>query len=543
MKKMPEKNMKNIRKPKSKFRTKLSTQFAAFTTMLIAITVFCIAWYSIATVNNLAHQITDQSKDLNDSISITIFQTLGEQLGNTSELKATAQKMVDSNIVATVIIKDIPTGQYIVKTEPSMKLKQLFIQNNISDKSLKKKAKEKPLSENIYKLSVTKNNKLIELGFYNEPITKIYLDMLRDNMLAMVFIFIFLGFFLSNLISGILIKPINILIKSLGDFAKGNFSHRLEETNYLEINRLIRSYNEMAESLEKLYQSLEQQVKDRTKELEVAYSELKSTQAMMVHSEKMKSLGELVAGITHEINNPVNFIYGNLIHLKNYTTDLMSVIDKYTEFDSDLTEEHKRQINDLKEEIDLAFLKEDLPELIRSCQEGTERTKNIVLDLKNFSRLEEAVINNVDLPREIDTTLNILHNKLKNRITVHKEYQENLPHVEGFGGQLNQVFMNILDNAAFAIQDKGDIWIRLKSDGKNVTIEFEDNGCGMDEEIRKKVFDPFFTTKEVGQGTGLGMAISYKVIKNHNGTINLVSEKGKGSKFTIILPITMQHKK
>ncbi len=538
MKKMPEKKKKINKRP-----TKLSTQFAAFTTMLIAITVFCIALYSITTVNDLAHQITDQSKDLNDSISITIFSTLGEQLNNPAELKTTAQKMVDSNIVATVTITDMATKQDIVKTEPSMKLKQLFIQNNISDKSLKKKAKEKPISENIYKLSVKKDNKLIELGFYNEPITKIYLDMLRDNMLAMVFIFIFLGFFLSNLISGILIKPINILIKSLGDFAKGNFSHRLEETNYLEINRLIRSYNEMAESLEKLYQSLEQQVKDRTKELEAAYSELKSTQAMMVHSEKMKSLGELVAGITHEINNPVNFIYGNLIHLKNYTTDLMSVIDKYTEFDSDLSDEHKQQIKDLKEEIDLAFLKEDLPELIRSCQEGTERTKNIVLDLKNFSRLEEAVVNNVDLPREIDTTLNILHNKMKNRITIHKEYQENLSHVEGFGGQLNQVFMNILDNAAFAIQDKGDIWIRLKSDDKNVTIEFEDNGCGMDEETRKKVFDPFFTTKEVGQGTGLGMAISYKVIKNHNGKIDLISEKGKGSKFIITLPIKMEHKK
>ena len=531
--------MKNSMK---KFRTKLSTQFAAFTTMLIAITVFCIAWYAIATVNNLAQQITAQSKDLNDSISITIFQSLGEQLNKEDypKLKETAQKMVNSNIVAVVLVKDIDTGKILVQTEPSVKLQELFKENKISDKSLQKKAKEKPMTENIYKLSAVKDQKLIELGFYNEPITKIYLDMLRDNMLAMVFIFIFLGFFLSNLISGILIKPINILIKSLGDFAKGNFSHRLEETNYLEINRLIRSYNEMAESLEKLYQSLEQQVKDRTKELEAAYSELKSTQAMMVHSEKMKSLGELVAGITHEINNPVNFIYGNLIHLKNYTADMMSVIDLYSEFDADLTEEHKQKIKELKEEIDLDFLKDDLPELIRSCQEGTERTKNIVLDLKNFSRLEEAVINNVDLPKEIDTTLNILHNKLKNKVTIHKEYQENMPHVEGFGGQLNQVFMNILDNSAFAIQEKGDIWIRLKSDGNNAIIEFEDNGCGMDETTRKKVFDPFFTTKEVGQGTGLGMAISYKVIKNHNGTIELTSEKGKGSKFTIILPLRMK---
>lgn len=522
-----------------KFKTKLSTQFAAFTTILIAITVFCIAWYSISTVNNLAQQITAQSRALNNSISITLFQRLGELInsGDYAGLREQAQKMVDSNIVAEVVVRDIGSDKIILVTHPSEKLKEVFKENNISDKSLKKKTK--PLSESIYKQSVVKNGKLVELGFYNEPVTKIYLDMLRDNMLAMVFIFIFFGFFLSNLIAGILIKPINILIKSLGDFAKGNFSHRLEETNYLEINRLIRSYNEMAESLEKLYQSLEQQVKDRTKELEAAYSELKSTQAMMVHSEKMKSLGELVAGITHEINNPVNFIYGNLIHLKNYTADMMSVIDSYSEFDSDLSEEHRKKIQELKEEIDLEFLKEDLPDLIRSCQEGTERTKNIVLDLKNFSRLEEAVINNVDLPKEIDTTLNILHNKFKNKITVHKEYAENMPHVEAYGGQLNQVFMNILDNAAFAIREKGDVWIRLKSDGKNAIIEFEDNGCGMDETTRKKVFDPFFTTKEVGQGTGLGMAISYKVIKNHRGTIDLVSELDKGSKFTITLPLKM----
>ena len=509
------------------FRTKLSTQFAAFTTMLIAITVFCIAWYSISTVNNLANQITTQSKELNDSISITIFSTLGDYMrkDDYEGLKEAAQKMVDSNVVATVFVKDLKTNNTVISTHPSAKLAEVFKENKISDKAFKKN--EKLPETNIYKISVSNNGKLVELGFYNEPITKIYLDMLRDNMLAMVFIFIFLGFFLSNLIAGILIKPINILIKSLGDFAKGNFSHRLEETNYLEINRLIRSYNEMAESLEKLYQSLEQQVKDRTKELEAAYSELKSTQAMMVHSEKMKSLGELVAGITHEINNPVNFIYGNLIHLKNYTSDMMSVIDAYTEFESDLSEEHKEKIKALKDNIDLEFLKEDLPELIRSCQEGTERTKNIVLDLKNFSRLEEAVINNVDLPKEIDTTLNIL-------------YQENLPHVEAYGGQLNQVFMNILDNAAFAIQEKGDVWIRLKSDGKNAIIEFEDNGCGMDETTRKKVFDPFFTTKEVGQGTGLGMAISYKVIKNHKGNIALESEPDKGSKFTITLPLKME---
>ena len=177
-----------------KFRTKLSTQFAAFTTMLIAITVFCIAWYSIATVNNLATQITAQSKDLNDSISITLFQTLGTLISpndnNMRRFKISAQDMVDSNIVATVTMKDALTNDVLFQTHPSEKLKELFKENKISDKSIKRK--EKPLAETIYKQSVVKDGKIIELGFYNEPITKIYLDMLRDNMLALVFIFIFL---------------------------------------------------------------------------------------------------------------------------------------------------------------------------------------------------------------------------------------------------------------------------------------------------------------------------------------------------------------
>ena len=155
--------------------------------------------------------------------------------------------------------------------------------------------------------------------------------------------------------------------------------------------------------------------------------------------------------------------------------------------------------------------------------------------------MEEVYITDVDIPHEIDTTLNILHNKLKNKAQIHKEYIENVPKIEAFGGQLNQVFMNILDNAAGAIEDKGDIWIRIKKDktGKNLIIEIEDNGSGMDEETTRKVFNPFFTTKPVGQGTGLGMSITYKIIKNHQGDIKVESKKGVGTKFIIRLPINI----
>lgn len=526
--------LKNVRN----FKTKLSTQFGLLTSLLIAIMVLCIAGYSILFVDNLTKQVTKQTKSLNDSIYTTVLQVVSDYIDkdNYTMLDKSARNMIYNKLIANLTVKETKSGKILYKS-PKIKLPDQFGEKPRQSR-FGAKQEIKNNDSNIYYLMGQRGAKTITIGFYSEPIVKQGLDILIENMTAMVIIFIFLGFFLSNLVAKILIKPINMLVKSLVE-SKGNFSHRLEPTNYLEINRLIISYNNMAASLEELYQSMEQQVKDRTKELESAYTELKSTQAMMVHSEKMRSLGELVAGITHEINNPVNFIYGNLIHLKNYTKDLMDVIEKYSEFNDDLTDEHKAAIKQLKEDIDLDFLATDLPDLIRSCQEGTERTKNIILDLKNFSRLEEAVVNSIDLPREIDTTLNILHNKIKNKITVHKEYDENIPNIEGYGGQLNQVFMNILDNAAYAIKEKGDIWIRLHKKEDKIVLEFEDNGCGMDKVTAAKVFDPFYTTKPVGQGTGLGMAISYKVIKNHHGDISIESEAGKGTKFTLTLPLTM----
>ncbi len=342
-------------------------------------------------------------------------------------------------------------------------------------------------------------------------------------------------------LAGSISKPLLTMEKTVSKIAEGDLSVRLEYTKYNEINRLVQAYNMMANALQRLYSSLEVKVQDRTKELKSAYAELQSTQAMMVHSEKMKSLGELVAGIMHEINNPINFIYGNMTHLGNYSNDLVEIIEKYTQYDESLKPDEKTEVSKLKEEIDYEFLKSDMPDLIKSCKEGAERAKNIIQDLKSFSRMEEVAITDVNLAHEIDMTLNILHNKLKNKTEIHKEIPEDLPTIEAFGGQLNQVFMNILDNAVGAIKEKGDIWIRIKpnkNDNKMV-IEIEDNGSGMDEETARKVFNPFFTTKPVGQGTGLGMSITYKIIKNHQGDITVASKLGEGTKFTITLPMNI----
>lgn len=364
----------------------------------------------------------------------------------------------------------------------------------------------------------------------------------KNSLQWLVVSFIPLGLIASYFMTKIIINPLLELVNGSKELAEGNFGYRFKKTKYLEINKLIDTYNKMAENLENLYKELENKVKARTQELENANNELKNTQVLMVHSEKMRSLGELVAGITHEINNPINFIHGNMTHLKNYSKALIEIIDLYESFESDLSEEKKQKLKELKEEVDLAFIREDLPMLIKSCHEGTERTKNIILDLKNFSRLDEMVVNTINLPKEIDTTLNILHNKLKGKIKIIKEYDEDIPQIEGFGGQLNQVFMNILDNACYAIEDNGEIYIRLRKKENDVIIEFEDTGCGMGKEQIDKIFDPFFTTKPVGSGTGLGMSISYKVIQRHNGQITVESEEGKGTKFIIQLPIKMTAK-
>lgn len=362
----------------------------------------------------------------------------------------------------------------------------------------------------------------------------------KDTLNRLIFAFITLGLIGSYYMTKMIINPIQKMIDGSKELTKGNLANRLEVSKYEEINNLIETYNTMAESLESLYSNLENTVKGRTQELEKANLELKNTQTMMVHSEKMRSLGQLVSGITHEINNPINFIHGNMMHLKNYSSDLVKLIELYESAETDLSEEKQQEIKTLKENIELDFIKEDLPMLIKSCYEGTERTKNIIIDLKNFSRIDEMVINSINLEKEIDTTLNILNNKIKGKIEVLKEYEDNIPLIEGFGGQLNQVFMNILDNACYAIKEKGEIRIRLKKTEKDVIIEFEDSGSGMNKEQTDKIFEPFYTTKPVGEGSGMGMSISYKVIQNHQGTITIKSEIGTGTTFRIQLPIKME---
>jgi PAS domain S-box-containing protein len=287
-------------------------------------------------------------------------------------------------------------------------------------------------------------------------------------------------------------------------------------------------------------------LQQQAENLENAFRDLKRTQTQLIHSEKMSSLGSMVAGIAHEINNPVNFIHGNISPANEYVQDLLSLVDLYQKYFPEPSDEIKDKIRD----IELDFLKVDLLKLLNSMSVGTERIREIVLSLRNFSRLDEAEVKAVNIHEGIDSTLMILQNRLKakpncSEISVVKKYGK-LPLVQCYPGQLNQVFMNILSNAIDALdsvnlQDKNrEIQIITeKIDNSRLAIRFLDNGPGIPPEIIPKLFDPFFTTKDVGKGTGLGLSISYQIIvERHQGDLSCNSILGEGTEFVIEIPIT-----
>ena len=525
-------------KPKLlKKEIKIGSYFAFLTSVLIAAIVILTVGYVLKFVRNISSDYSNNIRNLNYVVSSLVFQSFSDSYNDRRDFtkvdKIAATLKTNGMLVyayAYSVEDDSHKNRIIWSTEKTLQGKHAFDANKILHDEINE-------IEEVQEIQGATDHYNMTIGLTQGKLQNNNIHIMLDNMKIFVLVLLFFGLLASAMMSRIINSPLVRLTKGVKEFAGGNFNYRLKRTKFGEINELVQAYNNMASQLLELYTSLEQKVQERTLELEKANSELKEAQAMMVHSEKMRSLGELVAGIAHEINNPINFIYGNIMILEKYTKDMFDLIEKYAENDDILPPEKKVEIEKLKEEIDIEFLKDDIKELIRSCIEGTERTKNIILDLKNFSRMEEMVMTQFDIPKEIDTTLNILNNKYKNRITVHKNYEENLPKIEAYGGQINQVFMNILDNAAAAIEGTGDVFINVKKAGENVEIEFKDTGKGIKKENLSKVFDPFFTTKPVGQGTGLGMSISYRVIQNHYGTISVESELGQGASFKIILPI------
>ena len=306
----------------------------------------------------------------------------------------------------------------------------------------------------------------------------------------------------------------------------------------MENERLVREQNI----------TLEQKVVERTSELSIANRELsdtlvelKNTQSKLVDQEKMASLGQLTAGIAHEINNPINFVSANVKPLKRDIEDILEVLDKYDSIASESQfASTKEEIEDLKEEIEISIIRDELDSLLLGIEDGANRTAEIVKGLKTFSRMDEQDLKMVDLVEGINSTLTLLNSSALREVEIIKDFDA-VSRVECYAGKINQVFMNIINNSVHAMEvvesdRKGILNISVKEKDDTIIVKFKDNGVGIEEDLINKIFDPFFTTKEVGTGTGLGLSISLSIIEKHNGKIECKSEKGIGTEFIITLP-------
>jgi signal transduction histidine kinase len=287
---------------------------------------------------------------------------------------------------------------------------------------------------------------------------------------------------------------------------------------------------------------LEHKVEERTSELNKTLSNLKLTQSKLVDAEKMSSLGQLTAGIAHEINNPINFVSSNIKPLREDIVDINTIMNKYEELLTTVNIKEKlNEIEQLKKELDFEYLKTELNTIVDGIEDGASRTKEIVSGLRNFSRLDEDELKEANINHGLDSTLILIKNKLKG-IRVNRGF-EDIPNIECYPGKLNQLFMNVIDNAISAIHKKdmdnsqGEITIKTSADEKYLSISVKDNGIGIDNKKIDKIFEPFFTTNDVGEGTGLGLSIAHTIVEAHNGEIGVKSEKNRGTEMVIKIPI------
>ncbi|MCP5153009.1 MAG: HAMP domain-containing protein [Ectothiorhodospiraceae bacterium] len=381
----------------------------------------------------------------------------------------------------------------------------------------------------------------------------------RERMVVIALVELVLVAVFSLLLGSFLTRQLSALERAAARVADGDLETMVAVRSSDEVGRVAEAFNAMmahlrhAEAagsahqreLAELNADLEARVARRTARLDAANAdlraanrELEQAQAQLLQSEKMASVGQLAAGVAHEINNPVGFVSSNIDTLARYTHELVGLVHVYREHEQALARDDAvaARLRTAREQVDLDYLEEDLQTLLGETREGIDRVRGIVSDLRDFSHADSGVWQETDLHAGLDSTLNVARNEIKYRATVVREYGE-LPLVECIQSQLNQVFMNMLVNAAQAMEVPGTITVRTSAHAEEVCVEIEDDGPGISPEVQRRIFDPFFTTKPVGKGTGLGLSVSFGIVARHGGRIEVDSRLGRGTRFSIWLPI------
>jgi len=441
------------------------------------------------------------------------------------------RRLKDRMKLELMLVKE--SGQATLATNPKLlSVPKDFIREVITqkiDSFFDIELKDTPYGLFFYPLQWGESRIWVALGASKSE-TKAVLRTVNLAFVTVVGTVIIFLIIISFVISSWVLKPLNELVDALQSFESQEQAVTIPVKNQTEIGLLTESFNQM---FKKIWQA-RADLRKKVFELQNANRELKETQTRLVHSAKMVSLGQLVAGVAHELNNPIGFIFANMTHMRDYSEKLIQLIR--------IAETEPEKLAKAKNELEFDYIVQDFPKLIASCEDGARRTKDIVLGLRNFSRLEEAKLSEIDIVQSLEATLDLLQGEIKGRIQIFKNYDP-VPKIHGYPTQINQVFMNVLSNAVQAIEGQGQIWIttlflkdRRYKDGR-VQISIQDSGKGMPPEVIEKIFDPFFTTKGVGQGTGLGLSISYGIIESHGGEIQVRSEIGVGTEFIIILPV------